>query len=76
MAIVNIAHFILFVRLPTLIRMRTYSLSGLAIVCTKENGGPYGFLDRNYEKMPLNLMRLSNTASPSPACSVACIDSP
>ena len=76
MAIVNIAHFILFVRFPTLIRMRTYSLSGLAFVCTKENGRPYGFLDRSYEKTSLNLMRLSNTAPPSPACSIACIDSP
>ena len=50
MAIVNIAHFNLFVRFPTLIRMRTYCLSDLAFVCRKEKDGPYGFLDRNYEK--------------------------
>ena len=76
MAIVNIAHFILFVRFSTLIRMRTYSLFDLALVCRKENGGPYGFLDRNHKKRSLNLMRLSNTSPASPACSVAFVYSP
>ena len=76
MAIVNIAHFILFVRFSTLIHMRTYSLSDLAFVRRKENGGPYGFLDRNYKKRSLNLMRLSNTSPTSPACSVAFTYSP
>ena len=36
MAIVNIAHVILFARFPTLIRMQTYSLSDLAFVCRKD----------------------------------------
>ena len=48
--IVNIAHFILFARFPTSIRMRTYSLSDSAFVCRKEMVYHTVILDRNYEK--------------------------
>ena len=49
-------------------------LSDLAFMCSKENGEPYGLLDRNYEERPLSVMRFSSNAYTSSACSADSVD--